>query len=208
MTSCFFGQPEYDYTIVTPPADEVCMICLEKYTTEQAIRLTHCGHLIGSECFRDWISCHPETCTYWNHPLPLSDARDPSFVERFCAEQESEYMELMWYSLEGLPGSTMRFRSCLRALWDDPFTFANAAEFMFFHGPMILALSVIMIADIFYLFLAVVVTAVKFFLSFEVSSITLIKADIVATIKTTVRNLVFRGVARITHSIVSLSAAS
>lgn len=37
MTSCSFGQCEYDYTIFTPQADEVCMICLEPYTTEQAI---------------------------------------------------------------------------------------------------------------------------------------------------------------------------
>jgi hypothetical protein len=36
-----------------------------------AIRLTHCGHIVGHECFEEWIQQYPETCIYWNHELPL-----------------------------------------------------------------------------------------------------------------------------------------
>jgi hypothetical protein len=65
------------YSIV-PPADidpdDVCLICQEPYNTADgcvAVRLQHCGHVVGYGCFIDWASRMPNTCTHWNHHLPI-----------------------------------------------------------------------------------------------------------------------------------------
>jgi hypothetical protein len=36
----------------------------------EAIRLTHCGHIIGDRCFYSWIIRQPDICPYWSHHLP------------------------------------------------------------------------------------------------------------------------------------------
>jgi hypothetical protein len=182
MTSRLFEQPSYAYTIVTPPADEVCMICLEPYAKEQAIRLTHCGHLIGSDCFRDWTSYHPETCTYWNDPLPVCDPPEPSMLEQFCGNRESEYLDSMKYFW---PAGRVHLLSSLRALWDDQFTFINAAEFMYVQGAIILQTSVIIAGGAMFLFAFAMISAFIFFMSLKIGPITLIRTNIVATMKTT-----------------------
>ena len=54
--------------------DQDCFICKEPYNSEEGcrpIRLTECGHVIGQDCFNEWINRYPETCPYWSHHLPL-----------------------------------------------------------------------------------------------------------------------------------------
>ena len=51
----------------------VCMVCKDPLNTTEgciAIRLTHCNHVIGLECFMEWINRMPNTCTHWNHHIP------------------------------------------------------------------------------------------------------------------------------------------
>ncbi|KAF2003970.1 hypothetical protein P154DRAFT_572434 [Amniculicola lignicola CBS 123094] len=58
--------------------DDTCLICREFFDITghygcQPIRL-HCGHVIGKECFRNWIEGRPKECPHWSHPLPLRPA--------------------------------------------------------------------------------------------------------------------------------------
>jgi hypothetical protein len=56
--------------------DDVCLMCREPYDQTgrngcRPIRFTHCGHLIGEQCFfNEWALRNPKTCPYWNHALP------------------------------------------------------------------------------------------------------------------------------------------
>jgi hypothetical protein len=73
----------YRHEYVRAAKDDVCMICRSTYVTPddsdydddddgdcEAIRLTHCGHVIGDQCFHSWILRQPDTCPYWSHHLP------------------------------------------------------------------------------------------------------------------------------------------
>jgi hypothetical protein len=57
--------------------DDVCLICREPYSRKgevgcRAIRIVHCGHIIGYQCLEDWIARRPDTCPYFDHQLPPS----------------------------------------------------------------------------------------------------------------------------------------
>lgn len=69
---------DYDFAYVPAPQNTVCLMCREPYNDGflppaeacHAIRLTHCSHIIGYECFSTWLKKHDGTCPYWNHKLP------------------------------------------------------------------------------------------------------------------------------------------
>jgi len=50
------------------------MICMENFEDEQAIRLTACVHVIGLDCFGDWLRRHPDTCPHLTHKLPRASS--------------------------------------------------------------------------------------------------------------------------------------
>lgn len=64
-----YGRHE-DYS-----SDDVCPMCREPYSANAekpgcaAIRLTECGHILGYQCFQDWITTYPRTCPFYNHTL-------------------------------------------------------------------------------------------------------------------------------------------
>jgi hypothetical protein len=60
----------YAHERIEVSPEEQCIVCKEHFSDSDschAIRLTHCGHIVGHE----WIQQYPETCIYWNHELPL-----------------------------------------------------------------------------------------------------------------------------------------
>jgi hypothetical protein len=101
LSSIFYGLHNYAYEFITPPEDDECMICREPYAnTEtgkpgcQAIRLTHCNHLIGLESFPDWLRHQPDACPYWSHPLPSSfENSRVGLLQRMCTSNWYYCME-------------------------------------------------------------------------------------------------------------------
>lgn len=66
----------YRHAPHNPSTDDVCPICRDPYASVlgggcHAIRLENCGHVFGDKCFREWVTCYPRTCPYYNHTLPL-----------------------------------------------------------------------------------------------------------------------------------------
>jgi hypothetical protein len=64
----------YAYTFL-PNIDpkETCFVCHEPYNTPEgclAIKLTHCGHVVGLACLEEWARRRPNTCLHWNHHIP------------------------------------------------------------------------------------------------------------------------------------------
>lgn len=125
----FRGPHDYAHTLTTPDAEDVCMICRETYTDEPAIQLTSCGHIIGLNCFRDWIRCHPDTCPYWTHALPrLSSNR--SFLESICSSKLFAWIEDYAFDFAaGVVGSENRvgvsLSRALLALHEDRLTLGD-----------------------------------------------------------------------------------
>ena len=68
------GPKGYAYTTLpSPDPEDLCLICKEPYNTPDGchpIKLTSCGHIIGHECFEEWIKRSPGICPYWSHHLP------------------------------------------------------------------------------------------------------------------------------------------
>ncbi|KAH6881538.1 hypothetical protein BKA58DRAFT_4251 [Alternaria rosae] len=76
LSNVFNDQYAYNYTTLPNPDPETeCFICKTPYFPNdaegcQAIQLHPCGHIIGRECFGEWISRAPQSCPYWSHHLP------------------------------------------------------------------------------------------------------------------------------------------
>jgi hypothetical protein len=69
----FRGPRHYDHTFLKDvDSEELCLFCRESYydSSCRAMRLSHCGHTVGFECFRIWIQRQPNTCPYYSHSLP------------------------------------------------------------------------------------------------------------------------------------------
>ncbi|KAF1850809.1 uncharacterized protein K460DRAFT_412456 [Cucurbitaria berberidis CBS 394.84] len=85
LCAIFWSAASYDHKTETNiSAEDGCFICKERFATNtneegcHAIRLTHCNHVVGHECFRQWSARVPETCPYWNHHLPsIPRSRQP-----------------------------------------------------------------------------------------------------------------------------------
>ena len=79
-------------TNVPTTSDDVCIVCRDSYTPPgqpgcHAIRLTRCGHIVGHECFHQWITRHPEMCPCLPHTLPAvrsyptpAPGENPTFI--------------------------------------------------------------------------------------------------------------------------------
>jgi hypothetical protein len=76
LANVFNDQYTYIYTELTNiDAEAECFICKSPYFPHdpegcQAIQLQPCGHIIGHQCFTEWISRTSEMCPYWSHDLP------------------------------------------------------------------------------------------------------------------------------------------
>ncbi|KAF2821039.1 hypothetical protein CC86DRAFT_411351 [Ophiobolus disseminans] len=75
-------EPPRQYACTLEPSNtSECFICKEPcvpFNSNEdccyAVRLKYCDHVIGHQCFEEWITRMPETCPYWNHHLPLDAA--------------------------------------------------------------------------------------------------------------------------------------
>ena len=92
LSNVFNDQYTYKYTTLTKPDPEAeCFICKTPYSPHdpegcQAIQLHPCDHIIGHECFTEWINRAPQSCPYWSHHLPptlKASASDASLEVKF-----------------------------------------------------------------------------------------------------------------------------
>jgi len=83
IRSIFLPRLSYPHdTDAHVSTDDECIICRETYASPgqpgcHAIRLTHCGHVVGGKCFHQWITRHPEICPCLPHPLPATRTPTP-----------------------------------------------------------------------------------------------------------------------------------
>ncbi|KAF2849643.1 hypothetical protein T440DRAFT_479824 [Plenodomus tracheiphilus IPT5] len=74
----FATRYRYEFTYVdVPDRDEECFVCKEPYSKAHgrddrcvAVRLNSCGHIVGLQCFHQWVKRVPNTCIHWTHELP------------------------------------------------------------------------------------------------------------------------------------------
>jgi hypothetical protein len=89
-----------------------------------------CGHVIGHECFYEWIDRYPETCPYWNHLLP-------SVIERKADNWSASVLKLplvgTWPG--ALEGIVIRYpfliRERLELYTHSKFRYAEDREYMY-----------------------------------------------------------------------------
>jgi hypothetical protein len=94
LRTIFRSTRDYAYEHVRAADNDECLICREPYAKRSAkntkegchaIRLTHCGHTIGLECFGDWVARLTDTCPYWSHDLPRSKSNSTiGLLEHIC----------------------------------------------------------------------------------------------------------------------------
>lgn len=118
LAGYFCGPHLYSHNDIDPNRDDVCIVCREPFTEERAIRLTNCSHVVGADCFRDWVRHHPNTCPYWNHPLPRTSF-SISLLERACNNEWFQYYEELVYLFVANGNGGPQFTEALDALHRD-----------------------------------------------------------------------------------------
>lgn len=134
---------DYAYDPITERIDDIRLFCRNPYNTLpcpsidscRAIRLEHCSHVIGYECFRTWLKRHPGACPYWNHVLPRQDSNTSDLMfllNKTCSTRWFKYSETrildVWFGMPRDGDRYWDFLDNLCALRDGEITVKQACD--------------------------------------------------------------------------------